>query len=40
MLPKHILQNEADLMRSKFNTNPIGTGPYKLDHFKISEDIV
>jgi len=39
ILPKHLLENEKDLMRSKFNKNPIGTGSYKLDTFKVSSDI-
>ena len=39
MLPKHILENEKDLMRSSFNKNPIGTGSYKLKTFKVSSDI-
>lgn len=40
ILPEHILKDEKDLMTSRFNQNPIGTGPYKLKKFKISEDIV
>jgi len=39
ILPKHILQNEKDLMTSSFNKHPIGTGAYKLDSFTISNDI-
>ncbi|MFA7082922.1 MAG: peptide-binding protein [Arcobacteraceae bacterium] len=39
MLPKHILENEQDLMKSSFNKNPIGTGSYKLKTFKPSSDI-
>jgi peptide/nickel transport system substrate-binding protein len=39
ILPYHILKDEKDLMRSKFNKNPIGTGSYKLKTFKISSDI-
>ncbi len=38
VLPKHILQNESDLMKSSFNKNPIGTGPYKLQKFETSSD--
>ena len=37
ILPEHILRNEKNLMNSKFNTHPIGTGPYillKLEHSK------
>lgn len=40
ILPKHILENEKDLMTSSFNKNPIGTGPYTLKTFKPSQDIL
>ena len=40
LLPKHILKNEKDLMTSKFNKHPIGTGPYKLKTLNISSDIL
>ncbi|MBD3840980.1 MAG: peptide ABC transporter substrate-binding protein [Campylobacterales bacterium] len=40
MLPKHILEKEDDLMTSSFNKNPIGTGPYKLEQFIPSQDII
>ncbi|NPA60488.1 MAG: peptide ABC transporter substrate-binding protein [Epsilonproteobacteria bacterium] len=40
ILPKHILKNETNLMSSKFNTNPIGTGPYKLEQLEFSKNIV
>ncbi len=40
ILPEHLLKNEADLMTSKFNQAPIGTGPYTLAQFNISKDIV
>jgi len=40
ILPEHILKDEKDLMTSKFNQSPIGTGPYTLDKFSISSDIV
>jgi len=39
ILPKHILENEKDLMTSSFNQSPIGTGPFTLEKFSISEDI-
>jgi len=39
ILPYHIYKDEKDMMRSKFNKNPIGTGSYKLKTFKNSEDI-
>ncbi len=40
ILPEHILKDEKDLMTSKFNQSPIGTGPYTLKKFSISNDIV
>jgi len=39
ILPYHILKSETNLMTSKFNSNPIGTGPYKLGSFKHFQDI-
>ena len=39
LLPKHILENEKNLMTSSFNKKPIGNGPYKLDSFENSSDI-
>jgi len=40
IIPKHIFKNEKDVMTSKFNKKPIGTGPYKLKELKMSQDIV
>ncbi|MDD2384489.1 MAG: peptide-binding protein [Sulfurospirillaceae bacterium] len=40
ILPEHILVGEKDLMTSKFNQAPIGTGPYILTQFAISQDSV
>lgn len=40
ILPQHILKDEKDLMTSKFNQSPIGTGPYTLENFSISSNIV
>lgn len=40
ILPSHILKDEKDLMKSRFNKNPIGTGAYKLTSFKPSSDII
>ncbi len=40
MLPNHILKDEKNLMTSKFNTNPIGTGPYKLQQLEYSKNII
>lgn len=39
ILPKHILKDEKDLMTSSFNRSPIGTGPYTLKAFSVSNDI-
>ena len=30
IIPEHILKDEQNLMNAKFNTKPMGTGPYKL----------
>jgi peptide/nickel transport system substrate-binding protein len=40
ILPEHILKNEKNLMSSKFNTNPIGTGAYKLEQLEYSKNII
>ena len=40
ILPQHILKNEKNLMNSAFNTNPIGTGAYKLEELEYSKNIV
>ncbi|AXX91220.1 peptide ABC transporter substrate-binding protein [Malaciobacter molluscorum LMG 25693] len=40
LLPYHILKNEKNLMTSKFNKHPIGTGPYILKDLKNSSDII
>jgi peptide/nickel transport system substrate-binding protein len=40
ILPEHILKNEENLMNSKFNTNPIGTGAYKLHQLEHSKNII
>ncbi len=40
VVPRHILENEKDIMTSRFNRHPIGTGPYTLKGFEISKDIV
>ena len=40
ILPEHILKDEKDLMTSKFNQSPIGTGPYTIKKFSVSSDIV
>jgi len=40
IVPKHILENEKEIMTSSFNQHPIGTGPYTIDGFEINKDIV
>lgn len=40
ILPEHILKDEKNLMTSRFNQHPVGTGPYRLKQFSISSDIV
>jgi len=40
IIPKHIFENEKDMMTSKFNKQPIGTGPYTLKELKLSQDII
>ena len=40
ILPQHILKEDKNLMSSKFNTNPIGTGPYKLERLEFSKNII
>lgn len=39
IVPKHILENEKDIMTSSFNKKPIGTGAYKIEEFKNGTDI-
>lgn len=40
ILPEHKLKGEENLMSSSFNTNPIGTGPYRLHQLEHSKNIV
>jgi len=40
ILPEHLLKDEDNLMSSKFNTNPIGTGPYRLYQLEHSKNII
>ncbi len=40
VLPEHILKSEENLMNSKFNINPIGTGPYRLHQLEHSKNII
>jgi len=39
IVPKHILENEDNVMGSSFNKKPIGTGPYKLTKLEFSKNI-
>ncbi|MEA2112059.1 MAG: peptide-binding protein [Campylobacterota bacterium] len=39
ILPEHLLKDEENIMSSEFNTNPIGTGPYKLKTLEFSKNI-
>ncbi|MDH5465715.1 MAG: peptide-binding protein, partial [Thiovulaceae bacterium] len=39
IVPKHLLENEKEMMTSTFNQNPIGTGPYKLKTFELSKSV-
>lgn len=42
VLPKHLLENLTyeQIVESTFNLQPIGTGPYKLDHLVVENDKV
>jgi len=40
ILPEHILKDDKNIMNSKFNTNPIGTGAYKLHQLEHSKNII
>ncbi len=40
ILPYHILKDETNLMSSKFNTKPVGTGAYKLYQLEHSKNII
>jgi len=40
ILPEHILKDEQNLMNSSFNTNPIGTGAYRLHQLEHSKNII
>ena len=40
IIPEHILKDEENLMNAKFNTDPIGTGPYKLHQLEHSKNII
>ncbi|MCF6339515.1 MAG: peptide-binding protein [Sulfurimonas sp.] len=40
IIPEHVLKDEENLMNSSFNTNPIGTGAYKLTQLEHSKNII
>ncbi|MDX1296569.1 MAG: ABC transporter substrate-binding protein, partial [Sulfurimonadaceae bacterium] len=39
IVPKHLLESEPDIMGASFNTNPVGTGPYRLTKLEFSKNI-
>lgn len=39
LIPKHILENEEDLMGSEFNKKPLGNGMYSLTKFEYGKDL-
>jgi len=39
ILPYHLLKDEKNIMSSKFNTHPVGTGPYRLTKLEFSKNI-
>jgi len=39
ILPRHLLENETQIMASEFNTHPVGTGPYRLKQLEFSKSI-
>src|ERR1700687_4458279 len=39
ILPKHLLEKEADVTKSDYVRRPLGTGPYKITEFKTGEPI-
>jgi peptide/nickel transport system substrate-binding protein len=40
LLPKHLLEKEADISKSDYNRKPLGTGPFKITEFKAGDSIV
>jgi len=40
ILPEHLLKAEENLMNASFNTNPVGTGAYKLHQLEHSKNII
>ncbi len=39
ILPQHLLKDEKNIMSSRFNMNPVGTGPYRLTKLEFSKNI-
>ncbi len=39
ILPYHLLKDEKNIMSSRFNTHPVGTGPYMLTKLEFSKNI-
>lgn len=39
ILPRHLLENETNMMSSAFNLDPVGTGPYRLSKLEFSKNI-
>lgn len=40
IVPYHLLHDSKDIMTDSFNQNPVGTGPYILETFELSKNIV
>ena len=40
ILPKHILEKEADINKAAFNRAPIGTGPFKIKEWRMAEELI
>ena len=39
IMPKHLLENEADISKTDYNRKPLGTGPFKITDFKAGDSI-
>lgn len=39
LMPKHLLENEADISKTDYNRKPLGTGPFKITDFKAGDSI-
>lgn len=40
ILPKHLLENVPDMTKADFNSNPIGTGPFKFVSYDLNQQLV